>query len=85
MPADGAMARGLGAERQTEDLDEPDRGGVVEGVVRLVCGQGFVVQRERAASSRHDRVAVVEPDAHLATDDTLAARRVAAQVAAAGR
>ena len=53
-------------------------------VVRLVGRERLVVQRERAAPADDDRVAVVEPDADVAADDALAARRVGAQVAVQG-
>ena len=45
--ADGAVPRGLHAQRQAEDLDEADRGRVVERVALVVGREVLVVQRQR--------------------------------------
>jgi len=39
-----------------------DGGGVIEGVIGLVCGQRLLDTARAAAPSGNDRVAVVEPD-----------------------
>ena len=82
--ADRAVAGGLDPQRQPEDLDEPDRRGVVERVALVVRREVLVVQRQRRAPAGDDRAAVVEPDPDLARDDPLRRRDVRPQVAGQG-
>ena len=69
--ADRTVAGRLDPQRQPEDLDEPDRRGVVERVALVVRRQALVVERQRRAPPDDDRRAVVEPDPGVAADDPL--------------
>ena len=69
--ADRPVAGRLDPQRQPEDLDEPDRRGVVERVALVVRRQALVVERQRRAPPDDDRRAVVEPDPDVAADDAL--------------
>ena len=71
----------LDPQRQPEDLDEPDRAGVVERVALVVRGERLVVQRHRRAPPDDDRRAVIQPHPDLARDDPLRRRDVRPQVA----
>ena len=82
--ADRAVAGGLHAQRQPEDLDEPDGGGVVERVALVVGREALVVQRQRRAAPDDHGLAVIEPDPDLARHDALRRGDVAAQVARQG-
>ena len=84
MGANRAVARGLGPQRQPEDLDEPDRGRVVERVARVVGGQVLLVQRERGAATGHDGAAVIEANPDLTRDHPLRARDIPAKVTVQG-
>src|SRR4029079_13500830 len=66
MLADGAVSRGLDAQRQPEDLDEPDRRRVVERIALVVRGERLVVQRHRGAPPDDDSRPVVKTYRDLA-------------------
>ena len=69
--ADGAVARGLHAEGQPEDLDEPDRRSVIEGIALVVGCQVPVVQGERRTATGNNGSTVIKAHPDLAGYDTL--------------
>src|SRR5579884_321832 len=70
--AERALHRGLGAQRQAEQLDEAARRRVQEAVLgAVVGGQVVAVERLRALAPHHPDGAAQQAQAHLAGDELL--------------
>ena len=79
--AHGAVARSLDPEREPEDLDEADGGGVVERIALVVRREVLVVQAQRAAAPDDAGPAMIKAHPDLARDHPLRRRGVRPQVA----